>query len=145
MAWQETAGLRGAKELRKLVKLKTMDEQDVKAEVRTLLKTVDVDARDDRGRTALMLGARKDRDQRIQTLLDLGADVDATDHGGNTALMIAARGGNVKAVEVLVSHGAFVLARNADGRTAEELSKAAKHHRHDGGATCRSLLKVSSI
>mmetsp|Transcript_39140 Transcript_39140/g.75941 ORF Transcript_39140/g.75941 Transcript_39140/m.75941 type:complete len:282 (-) Transcript_39140:166-1011(-) len=83
----------------------------------------EVNARDSKGKTALMLAAftREGRDI-IECLLEKKAEVDFQDSEGGTALMRAARYGNKAVMQYLLDHGnANPLLRNRKGKTAEDL------------------------
>jgi ankyrin repeat protein len=57
------------------------------AKVRDLIKAgASVNAKDDKGKTALMWAARNGRTKTVETLIDKGADVNAKDDEGMTAL-----------------------------------------------------------
>ncbi|MEW6347470.1 MAG: ankyrin repeat domain-containing protein [Thermodesulfobacteriota bacterium] len=112
--------------------------------VRAILKkSVDVNAKDTYGRTALMVAVGKggadmpirpqdhgahvdDLDGGCETppaeilrlLLGHGADVDARDLTGRTPLMIAAGAGSVDAVTLLLEHGADAKTVDRYGQTA---------------------------
>ncbi|EAU81638.2 ankyrin repeat domain-containing protein 50 [Coprinopsis cinerea okayama7 len=92
---------------------------------------IDVNARDDRGRTALMqaaIGRHQDVVQRL--LVEPGIDVHAVDREGRTVLMEAAARGFKDVVERLLAEpGIAVNAVDAEGRTA--LMEAAVHGRKD--------------
>ncbi|HSI84501.1 MAG TPA: ankyrin repeat domain-containing protein [Candidatus Methylacidiphilales bacterium] len=59
-----------------------------------------------KGRTALMVAAGDMRTDSVRALVDAGADINAADLQGETALTIAGNIGNVDAVEFLKSKGA---------------------------------------
>jgi ankyrin repeat protein len=67
----------------------------------------DVNAKDENGRTPLMLAAGSEyfSPDTIQLLIDEGADVNATSASGETALDFAKRGGQVAVVELLEKAG----------------------------------------
>jgi ankyrin repeat protein len=84
----------------------------------------DVDARDQFGRTRLMLAAARNDLATVKALLAKGADVNATNADGYTALMYTASYGNSAMVRFLLDEGANVNARDKSGLTA--LMEAAK-------------------
>ncbi len=78
---------------------------------------VDVNARDNRGHTALFEAAERDNPQFVRLLLDHGADVNVRSDWGTTALYEAAVWHKPQNVRLLLNHGADVNARSNDGRT----------------------------
>jgi ankyrin repeat protein len=79
---------------------------------------IDINAKEDDGRTALLIAAEKGDAGMAALLADSGADVNARDVDGYTALMYAAYKGNLELAELLVNHGADVHAKDKDGWTA---------------------------
>lgn len=80
-----------------------------------------INARDDRGRTSLMLAVAQGKGTGvIEELISLGADVDASDHDGMTALMLAVSPSirDIEVVSVLMKAGADAGARDNSGKTA---------------------------
>ncbi|KJK74202.1 hypothetical protein H634G_10575 [Metarhizium anisopliae BRIP 53293] len=75
-----------------------------------LEKGVDIDARDNWGRSRLF-GAAENRDEAFL------ADVEANAFSGRTPLSIAAGRGYIAAVQLLLERGANVDAGDIDGRT----------------------------
>ncbi len=109
-----------------------------------------LDARDYRGATALMLAVEQKTvmfkpQHRIEailnTLIASGADLNLQDHQGNTALMWAIKGGNIEAVRLFLTAGANSHLRNHDGQNALEFAQ------HQGRMEIAKILKdsVSSI
>ncbi|QIG78390.1 ankyrin repeat domain-containing protein [Stakelama tenebrarum] len=79
----------------------------------------DIEARDERGYTALILASYNGHEAATHTLVSAGARLDGGDgEGGNTALMGVAFKGHVEIARLLIDAGADVNARNADGQTA---------------------------
>ncbi len=90
----------------------------------------DVNAKDNEGRTALMIAARSNDTKVVEFLAERGADINAKDNEGRTALMIAASirlirvrnngriVGSVDVVEFLADRGADLEAKDNEGRTA---------------------------
>ncbi|MFO0810341.1 MAG: ankyrin repeat domain-containing protein [Gemmataceae bacterium] len=68
----------------------------------------DLAARDDAGRTALMLAVSSDdvSVETVETMIQLGADVNASTPGGRTALDFARQHGTTPVVDLLVKAGA---------------------------------------
>ena len=90
---------------------------DVSALLRT--GTADLNARDERGRTVLMIAAGWNSLEVVRALLESGASVHARDRTGGTALMHAAtRNEDPAVIQALVEAGADVGARNDNGTTA---------------------------
>jgi ankyrin repeat protein len=79
---------------------------------------IDINAKEEDGRTALLIAAEKGDAAMAALLADSGADVNARDVDGYTALMYAAYKGNLEIAELLLSHKADVHARDKDGWTA---------------------------
>ncbi|MBI4345619.1 MAG: ankyrin repeat domain-containing protein [Elusimicrobia bacterium] len=78
----------------------------------------DVDARDRKGRTPLIVAAEWDRLEAAEALIDRRALLDAQDDEGTTALMRAAEAGNARLVLLLLDHGADPEVRDRRGRNA---------------------------
>lgn len=81
-----------------------------------LEKGAQVNAQDEKGKTALMRAAFAGDTEAVRLLLEKGAQVNVQDSAGDTALMHAA--GNVPSVELLLKHGADRNIKNAKGWTA---------------------------
>lgn len=64
-----------------------------------------IEARDQKGRTALHRAARVGRYESVDLLISRGADVLAQDARGEMALQMAARYGHLEVVEILLKHG----------------------------------------
>ncbi|KAI9773468.1 MAG: hypothetical protein M1840_007685 [Geoglossum simile] len=77
-----------------------------------------VDTRDNRGNTALILAAQSRRERVVQLLIEKGADVNTTNFARMTPLMAAADSGNVAAIHMLLKQGAAINAMGNDKRTA---------------------------
>lgn len=90
---------------------------------------VNVNARDAKDCTPLMIAAQKDRGSSARMLLNAGAHVDAAStRYGTTALMMAAMNGYDEVVTVLLQYGASINAQNKSGFTP--LMLAARNGRY---------------
>jgi ankyrin repeat protein len=83
---------------------------------------IDVNARDDNGRTTLHRAAYDGFPAVVKILLDRGADIDARDREGATALWWVSGIGRRDSATILVDKGADLTAQANDGTTA--LSRA---------------------
>ena len=95
----------------------TLDGKIEKVE-RMVKQGVDVNSRDEYGRTPLHIAAAQNYTIDMQVLFDIGADINAQDHQGRTPLMYAAADGKRDASVLLVSRVAEVNIQDADGMTA---------------------------
>jgi len=66
----------------------------------------DIEAKDNRGRTALHYAASEGYDQAVEFFLAKGVDIDAKDEDGETPLCRALLGGHTAAARVLAARGA---------------------------------------
>ncbi|GGP68400.1 ankyrin repeat domain-containing protein [Shewanella saliphila] len=73
---------------------------------------LDVDAKNNRGYSALMLAVYNSENDFCETLLRCGANVDSTDAVGNTVLMAAAYKGNLDILKLLLEYGASLTLKN---------------------------------
>lgn len=92
----------------------------------TLLQLgADIEQRDERGRTPLMIAIEAGNRRTTECLLKAGANPDARNPkaDGETALMIAARKGNHDGAEMLLAHKADPLLADAFNRTAAKISE----------------------
>ena len=71
-----------------------------------LKRGLDVNARNERGDTALVIAARDGRDALVEILLNNGADPNLRTKAGYSALTIAKENGHANVAERLVAHGA---------------------------------------
>lgn len=86
------------------------------------LETVNINAKDKEGDSALMWAVKDDRADIVKFLLKEGADVNAGNTRGETPLMLAARNGQIDMVKLLLKEGADVNAKSIDGETASTLA-----------------------
>src|SRR5262252_874878 len=107
-------------------------------ELRTLVESQNVNAKDSRGATPLMYAAAFGNAQQMKLLLESGADVNAQNTFHATALIWA--GGDAVKSRMLIEHGADINVRTQQGRTA--LMAAAK--RNGNADLVRLLLKMGA-
>lgn len=96
---------------------------------------IDVNAKDERGASALILASYAGNLELAKLLIEEGADVNAKDEEGVTALMWASANGDYELVELLIKKGADVNAENNRGSTALGWASAA------GKASIEGLLR----
>ena len=97
---------------------KAVDEGDRELAASFIKAGIDINAKEEDGRTALLIAAEKGDAWMAALLADNGADVNARDADGYTALMYAAYKGNRELAELLLNRGVDVHARDKDGWTA---------------------------
>lgn len=103
------------------------------AVVRTILDeshTVEVSAKDDRRKTALIIAAREGYEAIVELLLTRSdLDINAKDEWGDTALIVAAEEGHEAVVRLLLDLGNYVdvNAKNKKGDTALILAAGNEH------------------
>ena len=85
---------------------------------RLLAEGAQVDARDHRGYSPLMLAAYSGNAEAFAFLLDRGADPNTADLAGNSVLMGAAFKGHLTMVQALLARGADRSAKNQAGMDA---------------------------
>lgn len=73
---------------------------------------LDLDAKNHRGYSALMLAVYNGQRDFCEALLRAGADPNSMDLMGNTVLMASAFKGNLEMVKLLLQHGAAVTYKN---------------------------------
>uniref|UniRef100_A0A667XWM7 Uncharacterized protein n=1 Tax=Myripristis murdjan TaxID=586833 RepID=A0A667XWM7_9TELE len=81
-----------------------------------------LDAKEHKGKTALLVAVTANQPEIVQDLLSLGADVNACDVNGQTALHLAANYGFPRVLQVILSSGAAVNieASNFEGNCMSE-------------------------
>jgi len=70
------------------------------------------------GKTALMVAAKQGNKERIQALIEQGAEVNRSNRNGGTPIMYGALSGETETVSLLLEHGAKVNAVAENGWTA---------------------------
>ncbi|XP_029927962.1 LOW QUALITY PROTEIN: NF-kappa-B inhibitor delta-like [Myripristis murdjan] len=103
-----------------------------------------LDAKEHKGKTALLVAVTANQPEIVQDLLSLGADVNACDVNGQTALHLAANYGFPRVLQVILSSGAAVNieASNFEGMTP--LHCAAISHSLTMKALAASGLEMSA-
>jgi hypothetical protein len=97
---------------------------DVAGIERLLAMGADIDARDVRGYSALMLAAYSGNGRAFALLLERGADPNTADDAGNSVLMGASFKGQLGMVKALLAAGADGTAKNASGLDAHGFAAA---------------------
>lgn len=90
-------------------------------------KGVEIELRDQRGRTALMLAAQSCNVRIIRALLARGANPNAKGPRGWTALFVAAVNAKTECVKAFVEAGSDVNTRDEDGRTPLSYAQERKY------------------
>lgn len=83
----------------------------------------DLETRDEREYSPLVLAAFKGRTSVLRVLLEGGADAKAQDRHANSALMFAAQSGDLDAAKLLLAAGADLSVRGQNGYTALKIAK----------------------
>lgn len=83
----------------------------------------DIEIRNFKGHTLLMLACYNNNQAASQLLIDRGADVNSRDDMGNSILMGASFKGHVGVAEMLISSGADPEVKNPHGMTALDLAR----------------------
>lgn len=85
-----------------------------------------VNAKDEKGFSALVLATYIDNLEITKTLIENGAEVNAKDGMGNTALMGVAFKGNLEIARLLLDHGADATIKNSHQMTALDYARQFK-------------------
>lgn len=83
----------------------------------------DIEIRNFKGHTLLMLACYNNNVDASQFLIDRGADVNSMDDMGNSILMGACFKGHVGVAEILINSGADPEVKNPHGMTALDLAR----------------------
>ena len=97
----------------------------------------EINARNQKGTTPLMMAAANGHLEIVKALASLGGQVNARNNNGATALMVAAFGGHLEVVKLLLSLGSELNARTGGGVTA--LSAATEGGHRDVVALLKAL------
>ena len=103
------------KDLLRAVMTKDVDA----ARIRDLLSEgADIDARDEAGRTALLIATHDNRIAVARALIEAGADVNAKDRIDDGPYLYAGARGHLEILKMTLAHGADVKSTNRYGGTA---------------------------
>lgn len=86
--------------------------------IKKSVNIMNLDTRDEKGYSPLMLSAYYGHYEGVALLLNLGADIHSRDKNGNSILMAATFKGHLSIVELLLRHGADPEACNYKKQTA---------------------------
>ncbi|QRM30382.1 ankyrin repeat domain-containing protein [Microvirga sp. VF16] len=124
----------GGKDLLNAVMNKDVDAAHVQ---RLLSHRVDIDARDESGRTALLIATHGNRIEIARALIEAGADVNAKDRINDSPYLYAGARGHLEILKMALAHGADLKSTNRYGGTA--LIPAAERGHVD---TVRTLIEA---
>lgn len=91
---------------------------DIAAIQSLLAKGTDVDAKDGKGRTALLIATHENRIGAAKALIDAGADVNAKDLINDSPYLYAGARGHLEILKMTLAHGADLKSTNRYGGTA---------------------------
>ena len=94
----------------------------------SIVNGADVNAKSNRGWTALHEAALYGHVDIVKILIEKGANVDAKDEAGRTAFHWAAWRGHIDVVKFLIEKGADVDAKDKNNETAVEIAIKFGHH-----------------
>jgi ankyrin repeat protein len=77
----------------------------------------DINARDENGKTILMIAVLSPCAEILEYLIENGADINVWDYSTNTALLYAVGDGELYSVEILIENGADIDAKDGSGNT----------------------------
>lgn len=78
--------------------------------------SIDKDARNKRGMTALMEAAQRGHHETVASLLEAGAKTDITDNSGRTALILAQQSGHDDCIRTFIAYGADTVSLSDDNK-----------------------------
>lgn len=102
-----------------------------------IAKGTDIDARDQQGRTALLVATHANNIEAARVLIDAGADVNAKDAIEDSPYLYAGARGHLEILRMTLAHGADLKSTNRYGGTA--LIPAAERGHVD---TVRTLIEA---
>ncbi|WP_167884446.1 ankyrin repeat domain-containing protein [Leptospira ilyithenensis] len=82
----------------------------------------ELEAKNDKGYTALMLSAYNGREDLTNILLGYGANPNSVDHSGNSILMGVSFKGNLQLAKILIQSGADLHYASPKGQTAVQMA-----------------------
>ena len=82
----------------------------------------DIESKDSKGRTALIIASGNGHTTVTDLLLERGANIDSQDDEGYSALMTACKNGQVQTTSCLLDQYADTFLKNSDGKTAFDLA-----------------------
>ena len=109
-----------------------------KLEIERLITTdadMDLNACDDKKRTALHIGSAIGADDIVRLLLENGASPNVKDTNANTPLHLAACSGHIRTVTLLLHYGGDIYATDANGKTPLHLVLARQKLFQKSGGT----------
>ena len=87
-----------------------------------LSEGADIESRDSKGRTALIIASGNGHTTVTDLLLERGANIDSQDDEGYSALMSACKNKRVQSASILLDKDADTFLKNSDGKTAFHLA-----------------------
>jgi len=81
-------------------------------------KGADIEAKNNDGKTSLMIASNNGHSEVVKLLLEKGADIEAKNENGRTSLMMASHKGHSEIVKLLLENGANIEAKNVNGETS---------------------------
>ncbi|MWV42153.1 hypothetical protein GRF59_00785 [Paenibacillus sp. HJL G12] len=94
------------------------EKGDLDSVLKLLQNGADIDAVDDRGRTATMAATYNHKPEMVKLLIEKGADINIRDHNLNNVLLYAGAEGMLDIVKLAIDAGANTKLTNRFGGTA---------------------------